>query len=138
MFAIKEKIYEAEQIEIIKDGAVAFKVSKGDSLYKKILKEWSAMTEKAHQMPAFGVSIDDLTREEKKSGLWIEFVFGEEKSDCDMPFTKLLAAVKPKDCGLNLIRWDGKGYNGRCFYLDLNGETSENFYKELELLCKGN
>lgn len=45
-----------------------------------VLQAWNAMTAQAIQMPAFGVSIDRLTREELRHGYWAEFVFRRRTS----------------------------------------------------------
>lgn len=121
----------AETINVYNDGA---KVSygAGDGEYKNILKCWNELIEGAHDMPAFGVSIDRYTVEEMKKGLWVEFDFGKELEHNGMPFEKLLIEVKKDNYGFNLIRYNAKsGYEGRCFYFDLVGKNMSNFYDML-------
>ena len=101
--------------------------ARGSEGFAAAAQAWKEMTEGALRMPAYGVSIDRLTREGMKSGLWAEFVFEGEQSFAGMPFTALLAEVKAEYCGFNLARLQGGGYDGRCFYLDLRGKTLRPF-----------
>ena len=59
-----------------------------------IVEAWETITQGAHQMPAFGVSIDRLTREEMKSGNWLEFFFAEKYESNGLPFDSLLFVVR--------------------------------------------
>lgn len=97
----------------------------------KLLSAWKKMTENSVQMPAFGVSIDSLTKEEKKKGLWIEFLFEGEQMVGGMPFSRLLVGIRPEYRGFNVIRFWENGYNGRCFYVDLRNEDMTEFFKEV-------
>lgn len=97
----------------------------------KILNAWKKMTESSVQMPAFGVSIDSLTREEIKSGVWVEFVFEEEHMVAGMPFTRLLVQVQPEYRGFNVIRYWKGGYDGRCYYVDLRNGDMSDFFEEV-------
>ncbi len=84
------------------------------------------MTDGALEMPAFGVSIDKYTKEQLKSGLWVEFIFDAQLSHCDMPFSKLLVNVVGNFKGFNLSRYTQEaGYAGRCFYLQLSDDMSD-------------
>lgn len=128
---IQNSIERSTQVLVYTDGVVkAYR--RGTDVFSKIEKTWNEMTREAFPMPAFGVSIDSLTREEMKEGIWVEFLF-EKETECDgMPFERLLVAVKPDYHGFNLIRFTSGGYNGRCFYLDLREKTMQNFYSMLE------
>ena len=127
---IQESIERCSEIMIYRDGVfTAFR--SGEPCFLKILNAWKKMTDEAIQMPAFGVSIDSLTRKEMTEGIWVEFKFQKDSEFDGMPFQRLLVSVKPENTGFNLIRyWDG-GYNGRCFYLDLRKRSMKDFYSVL-------
>lgn len=55
----------------------------GSEQYALFLQAWEEMTENAVRMPAFGVSIDRLTREEMQRGLWAEFRFFRAADLCE-------------------------------------------------------
>lgn len=133
---IMEEIYSVfDQSEVISvyDGGVKTSYSSGSDGYGKILNGWNDMIAGSHQMPAFGVSINDLTVKEMQTGKWVEFEFGKKLTCCGMPFEKLLVAVNKDYYGFNLIRYESeRGYDGRCFYLDLVGKNMGEFY---DLLC---
>lgn len=114
---------KSEGIAVYREGEVKT-CARGSAAYDQILDAWKQMTSGARPMPAFGVSIDALTRKEKDRGLWVEFLFSEEQVCDGMPFEKLLVQVAPEYRGFNLHRYSGGGYNGRCFYLDLDGDMS--------------
>lgn len=129
---VMEEIYEvfdkSEQITIYSDGAKT-QYSPIDENYSKILGKWNELLTGSHQMPAYGVSLNDYTLEQLKSGLWVEFTFKKEYECGGMPFQKLLVEVKEGFYGFNIIRYTEKyGYDGRCFYIDLNGKTMSDFY----------
>ena len=105
----------------------AISLDKDDGKFKNILKVLKEVTEYSHDMPAFGVSIDDLTRKELKSGVWIELEFEKTEYFNEMPFDALLIKVEENVYGFNLIRrYKGK-YEGRCFYLSLE-KSMNKFY----------
>ena len=82
-------------------------------------------------MPAFGVSIDELTREDMKNGLWIELCFDGVQSFEAMDFEGLLIKVEKDFHGFNLIRRNNGKYDGRCFYLSLQN-SMDKLYEEIE------
>ena len=94
---------------------------KGSKEYFEILYAVNEMTTDAHELPAFGVSLDNETREAIEQGVWLEFVFAETQCHNEMPFDSLLFEVKSEDSGFNLIRQYNGKYDGRCFYLNLQG-----------------
>lgn len=123
------EVFDETEIINVYDGGIKTAYSAGEDEYNKILVSWNEMIDGAHDMPAYGVSFDNLTREELKSGLWVEFDFGETMECNGMPFEKLLIKVEKDYYGFNLIRYNTNyGYDGRCFYLDLNGKNMGNFY----------
>ena len=126
-------VAESEQIVVYSDGE-SKTYEKGAGKYNKIIASWTMMTDDALEMPAYGVSLDDLTRREMTSGLWVEFEFKEQLALRNMPFEKLLVKVEDGYRGFNLIRYTAEaGYSGRCFYLQLNDDkTMSEFAKTLK------
>ena len=120
MAEVFETIPQAERIAVYADGARR-EFAAGSEEFALLLGAWSEMTAGAHQMPAFGVSIDKLTREEMKKGDWVEFYFAEEKQGNGLPFDSLLMAVRAEYRGVNLVRNSGGAYQGRCIYVDFGG-----------------
>ncbi|MDE7082602.1 MAG: hypothetical protein K2O89_02735 [Clostridia bacterium] len=131
MEEIVEAFDSAETVSVYNDGDKTV-YSSGEEEYAKILACWNEMIDGAHDMPAFGVSLDNYTRQEMKQGLWVEFDFGKVLECNGMPFEKLLISVKKSFQGFNLIRYNADcGYDGRCFYLDLVGKNMDNLYNLL-------
>lgn len=96
----------------------------GTPEYSDLLAVWSEMIDGAHDMPAFGVSLNRYTVEELKGGLWVEFLFDGEQEINGMPFGRLLVSVNDAFSGFNIIRYNNpNGYDGRCYYLDLVGKN---------------
>lgn len=118
----------AESINIYDEGVIS-NYAAGSKNFKKILTCWSDMISRAHIMPAFGVSLNDLTLQAVQSDLWVEFDFNKQLKSGGMPYEKLLIQVAKGFCGFNLIRYNTVGgYNGRCFYYDLNGGSMDELY----------
>ena len=91
----------------------------GDQVYDQIVNCFQKIIEEAREMPAFGVSLHHETVDAMKSGIWIEFEFGDLQEHGEMFYEKLLFKIEPNLYGFNLIRfYDGK-YDGRCYYFDL-------------------
>ena len=124
---LTECIGKSTGVALYADGKESF-YCRGGAEFSALERAWKEMTEGALRMPAFGVSIDALTREEMKKGIWAEFVFDGVQKVGEMPFERLLVGVKPEFCGFNLIRFFEGKYAGRCFYLDLRGKTMRLFY----------
>ncbi|MDE7076123.1 MAG: hypothetical protein K2O62_02250 [Clostridia bacterium] len=118
----------AQSVNVITDGTTeTYPV--GTDIFNEICAEWNNMLDGAHEMPAFGVSLNDYTVKEMKSGVWAEFVFGRTLSANGMPFDRLLVNAQPEGYGFNIIRHTAEsGYDGRCFYYDLAGKTTSSFY----------
>ena len=102
-------------------------LNKGDEKFEVVLRTLLNVTEYAHDMPAFGVSLDDLTKEEMKTGLWVELEFDKTYSFNEMPFDALLIKVEKDIYGFNLIRRNNGKYDGRCFYLSLHESMNDLF-----------
>lgn len=113
---------------IIYRDAVSHQFYNGEENYSTIINSWHDMTSDALEMPAYCVSIDNLTREQMAEGNWVEFIFDGVCEFNSMSFEKLLVKVEDNYCGFNLIRYNSDdGYSGRCFYLQLNGGNMSNF-----------
>lgn len=115
---LPEIFSEAQMVKVYNDGqeiVMSQQVkSEFDTLFVEALDD-------ARQMPAFGVSIHKLTVEEMKSGIWVKFIYQQTMEADGMPFDELLVHVQKDMHGVNIIRGNGGTYNGRCFYLDLDG-----------------
>ena len=128
---IAEHFKDASAIKIFSSGK--------EWLYERNTPSFGAVLEGANQlfadgiqMPAFGVSMDKLTREELKSGLWVEFCFSEEKHCMNMPFESLLFAVRAEYKGFNIVRKTEGLYQGRCYYVDLRDKDMAELFQSLE------
>lgn len=130
MFEFTDLIDNAAAIDVFSDGRVV-EYKKGEAEFSAVLGAWHRMTEGAHPMPAFGVCIDALTRQEKQAGVWLEFKFPQTQTSGGMPFDKLLLKVCPEYRGINLCRYSGGAYGGRCFYLDLGEGDMSGLYQAL-------
>lgn len=136
MEEVFEIIPKAEKVAVYL-GGIKSEFMAGSPEFSEILEAWQKMTEGAHQMPAFGVSIDKLTREEMKSGNWVEFCFSPAQHSNGLPFDALLMVVRPEYRGVNLVRnWEG-AYQGRCIYIDLDGGDMSALAAALDKILKG-
>lgn len=115
--------YVSKMIVTIENKETSFE--KGNDKFEVILKALKDVTEYAHDMPAFGVSLDDLTKEEMKTGSWLELGFNKTYEFNEMPFDGLLIKIEKDIYGFNLIRRNNKKYEGRCFYLSLSESMNE-------------
>ncbi|MBE7088888.1 MAG: hypothetical protein E7370_05185 [Clostridiales bacterium] len=103
-----------------------------DKEYKSIVYEWNQLCFDAIKMPAYGVSLNDETEREIKQGVWVNFIFNRKQIVDGMFFEALLVKVEKEWQAFNLIRYNAKtGYNGRCFYLQLNNKNMFNLYNLL-------
>ncbi len=93
--------------------------------YTEILDAFLEMIRDSNEMPAFGVSLHDLTLKAMQAGVWIKFQFPEQMEHSEMPFNGLLVQVDSTFQGFNIIREVDGQYSGRCYYLDLNGGTMD-------------
>lgn len=126
MKELTDAVQIAGRIIVIADGREHC-FEKGDAAFRAIIKAWNEMTATAIRMPAFGVSIDELTRREMKQGLWTEFRYEKETSCAGMAFDRLLVCVKEEFRGFNVVRHVQGKYQGRCFYVDLSGGDMSGF-----------
>ncbi len=108
-----------ESVEIIKEGVST--TYTGDQLSQFVAKLQNTFSD-GRLMPAFGVSIHNLTIKEMKNGNWVKLNFNGEQEKNGLPFTSLLFHVED-GYGMNLIReYNGK-YDGRCIYISFDENT---------------
>ena len=119
---LPEIFSEAQMVKVYNDGQEIVMSQQVKSDFDTLFVE---ALDGARQMPAFGVSIHKLTVEEMKSGIWVKFIYQQTMEADGMPFDELLVHVQKDMHGVNIIRGNGGSYNGRCFYLDLNGTLDE-------------
>ena len=125
---LNEIISSSESINVYNDGVVT-SYKQNETPYNKIVEGWKVLCENAHEMPAFGVSLNNETIEARKVGLWVEFVFNKQYSHSSMTFEKLLLKVEKQWQGFNICRFSAEnGYSGRCYFLDLVGKNMSHFY----------
>lgn len=118
---------KADNINVYNDNVIK-NYSLETNQFKIILDSFKTMICDAHEMPAYGVSINRLTQKEMEKGLWVEFCFNTRYQCNGMPFDKLLVCVKSEYCGFNVIRYMKEyGYDGRCFYYDLVDKNMSEF-----------
>ena len=113
----------AEMVVTIEN--VETKLEKGNDKYEEIMLALKEITHNSHEMPAFGVSIDNLTREEMAKGTWLELNFDTTCKLEGMDFDGLLIKVEKGWHGFNLIRKNNGKYDGRCFYLSLENSMDK-------------
>ena len=129
---INVELYEsfdnAENINVYNNGEMNV-YGAGTEEFDNVLTGWKIITDGARDMPAFGVSINSYTLKEMEKGIWLEFEYDNALEVNGMPFEKLLVNVVSSFCGFNIIRYNADfGYEGRCFYLDLNGKNMSELY----------
>lgn len=130
---IQDCFKDATKIEVVIDNNSLI-YTKDKENYSKILSEFEDMINNSHQMPAFGVSLDDLTRQEMQTGVWLEFTFDKTCYNSDMPFDSLLINIQNDFTGFNIIRKYQNKYDGRCFYINLIDKNMTNLYNLLSSL----
>ena len=109
---------KATAITIIHNGTKSSYL-KGDDKFEEILSALNKITAGAHDMPAYGVSLDKDTKKAIESGLWLELKFKKAETFNELPFESLLFEINESYQGFNLIRKNNNTYDGRCFYLNL-------------------
>lgn len=98
----------------------------GSGRFNEIMAVWTETLKDCRPMPAFGVSLDEMTVKEMKSGTWLEFAFDGACASDDMSFERLAVKVEADYRGFNVIRYNSVGgYAGRCYYIDLVGDMSK-------------
>lgn len=134
--SINEVIGACDKIEVISDGVVK-SFSRADAQAKSILSAIASMNEGGWEMPGYGVSIDRLTREEMKKGMWLRLVYDKRQTRNEMPFDSLLIRVKGEYCGYDLIREADSKYQGRVFYYNLKeGKNMQELFSLMQELVR--
>lgn len=124
----------ANKVNVYDDGKISV-YTIGDKPFEEVINGWKCMICGAHDMPAFGVSLNKETVKALNSGLWVEFIYDKQYESNGMPFEKLLVNVQKGFYGFNIIRYNSdSGYDGRCFYYDLVGQNMDSFYDILSNL----
>ena len=124
-----QQVFEsAEEIAVYKDGSREVYPCGGEK-FNGICLRWNAMLANSLVMPAFGVSLNDITVQAMQRGVWVEFCFSDELVINELPFSRLLVDVKPDFSGFNVVRYTAENvYAGRCFYLYLRGSDMRDVY----------
>ena len=117
-------------INLYKDNE-KLEISKEDSKFALIIDNFRKTLEGYREMPAFGVSLNDETCEARKDGVWLEFCFYDVYTHNGMNYEKLLINIQENVSGFNIIRYYDDKYEGRCFYVDLDGKTLRTLFKVL-------
>ncbi len=126
---------KSTKIEILDNGK-NFSFSQNDVIFKTIINELMNTTKNARDMPAYGVSLNDEVVDAKSNGIWLEIYFDKTQYFNEMPFDSLLFEVNKGWTGFNLHRKNSGKYQGRCFYLSLDGNM-ENLYNKLFEIVNG-
>lgn len=118
---IKEAIKQIESFVVYQDGKQTF-IDKSNKDFSKFIERIEDCFSFSRIMPAFGVSLHDLTVEDMKKGDWLKINFSNTQTINELPFEALLFRLD--ECyGINLIRQTEGKFQGRCIYLDLNEKT---------------
>ncbi|MDE5617881.1 MAG: hypothetical protein K2I79_00125 [Clostridia bacterium] len=129
---ISDTLFRADAIEILCDNASVANLVPSDKDFELLLQNISAMNKDGYEMPAFGVSIDKLTKNEIQKGVWLRFYYNSGCTHNEMPFDELMIKIQPKDCGYNIIRGNSGVYDGRCFYYNLNKGDMSLLYNHIK------
>jgi hypothetical protein len=113
---IKEYLTKYDNIEVIIDNNI-YEINDLDKL-NDVIKE---ILNCSREMPAFGVSLDNETKTAIQNGVWLKFKYDKVENFNDMSFDTLLINIVPEYSGFNIIRGNHNVYEGRCFYISLNG-----------------
>lgn len=112
---------------IVSFDGVDFSFEKGSDKYEVVMTAINQTIKDSHEMPAYCVSLDEETRKERKTGVWVELIYDSHSKHEGMDFESLLFKVEEDDYAISFIRkYNGK-YEGRCFHLSLAGSTKALF-----------
>jgi hypothetical protein len=64
-------------------------------------------------------------KEAMKNNVWLELEFDKTIEYNQMPFDTILIEVNSEYAGFNLMRGNKGEYDGRCYYVDLDGNMSK-------------
>lgn len=121
---IQEYLTSSNQAQVVVDN-VYYNVDNLTQL-NVVLNE---ILQDSHTMPAFGVSIHNETLNAIRHGVWLKLQYNETKQIDDMPFDELLIEINKEFTGFNIIRGNKGIYEGRCYYIDLIGNTMQPLYE---------
>ncbi len=122
---IEQAFPEADEIYVYREGQV-IRCAQGGDEYDRIMAVWQSTLEECRQMPAFGVSLNDMTVKAMQKGVWIEFRYSGVCECQGMGFERLAVNVVGSFKGFNIVRYCDGLYEGRCYYVDLvRGDMSE-------------
>ena len=130
--AMENLFDDVKSVEIYKDGQVYIMNDKQQSEFDEI---FCYIMQDVIQEPAFTVRLDELTKEEMKSGYWVKFIFEQTLFKSEMPFDELLFNVSENAHGVNIIRGNGGVFQGRCYYLNLK-DTMDLLYNFIDELTE--
>ncbi len=118
---IQESLKQVESLVVFENG-IQTELKNSQPKFADILEKISQIFASSRIMPAFAVSLHDLTVQDMKTDSWIKLNFSTGQTINELPFDSLLFRLD--DCfGFNIIReTDGK-FQGRCIYLDLDEKT---------------
>ena len=112
---------KVDNFELILNGKTS-KITKNEQKFEKIYEKLKEIFEKSKIMPAFSVSLHDLTKEDMRTHAWIKLNFTSTQSVNELAFEAL--TFRLDDCyGTNLIRQTDGKFQGRCIYLDFFEKT---------------
>lgn len=123
---IQTTLCNPEKVIIIQDNQYYEVDDEQFKQYQEILQN---LLKNSHDMPAFGVSLDQETKKAMQSGAWLQLTYPTAQEVNGLPFDTLLIELRPNDSGFNIIRGNNAIYDGRCFYIDLVDTTLTSLYK---------
>lgn len=115
-------LQHVENFKLFQNGEIK-NVDSSNDLFLTLKKNLKELFFNSRLMPAFGVSLHDETLKELKNGDWLQIDFNEELVKNGLSFTSLLFKLEITS-GFNLIRLTGRGYHGRCLFLDYDKEVN--------------
>ncbi len=119
---LPEVFSEANVVQFFNDGQQVVMSESEEARFDELFVE---AISGSRQMPAFAVAIHKLTMEDFKEGYWVKFDYGKKMNASGLPFNQLLIHVQQNSSGINIIRGNNGRFDGRCFYLDLDGNLDE-------------
>jgi len=128
---IYEAIKGCEKVEIVVDNITTV-VDNGSDNYTQIFDELDKMLNNAHEMPAFGVSLDNEVNEALKTGVWLKLIYSDTITYNEMTFDTLLIEVQKNWNGFNIHRGNNGIFEGRCYYISLTDTNMDNLYELLQ------
>lgn len=121
---IYEAIIGCEKVEVIIDNKTTHIDNDSDE-YTQIFSELDNMLKNSHEMPAFGVSLDNEVKEATKNGVWLKLIYSSTITYNDMTFDTLLIEVQKEWGGFNIHRGNNEVYEGRCYYISLENNMNK-------------